>query len=81
MNLIRRRPGAALIDASPADAAGLAAVIGPAAIEVRPRYVHTGDGRRTGTASSTPDRTRTLCTPRGADACTGWSPIRRPHRG
>ncbi|HZM80520.1 MAG TPA: DUF87 domain-containing protein [Candidatus Limnocylindrales bacterium] len=30
--------------ASPADAAGLAAVIGPSAVEVTPRYLHVGDG-------------------------------------
>src|SRR5213078_4022511 len=43
MNLIPRRT-AATTDASPADAAGLASVIGPAAIEVGPRYLRAGDG-------------------------------------
>jgi type IV secretory pathway VirB4 component len=42
-----KRPTPSRGDASPADAAGLAAVVGPAAIENTPRYLRVGDGYTT----------------------------------
>ncbi len=51
------------------------------AAQTRSRAATSAAGRRTGTGSLMPDRTRTRRTPRGAAGRTGWSPIRRPARG
>ena len=48
------------------------------AAQTREQGRYPGGGRRTGTASVTPGRTRTRPTPPGAAARTGWSPTRRP---
>jgi type IV secretory pathway VirB4 component len=44
MNLLNRRKPAPATTASPADTAGLAAVLGPSAVEITPRYLRVGDG-------------------------------------
>jgi type IV secretory pathway VirB4 component len=43
-NLLGRRNPSSTPTASPAESAGLAAVTGPSAVEITPRYVHAGDG-------------------------------------
>jgi type IV secretory pathway VirB4 component len=44
MKLLQRRDTATRTSASPARSAGLAAVVGPAAVDVEPRYLRVGDG-------------------------------------
>ncbi|MGI5213302.1 VirB4 family type IV secretion system protein [Plantactinospora sp. CA-290183] len=44
MPLLKRQKPTTAADASPADPAGLAAVVGPAAIDHTPRYLRLGDG-------------------------------------